>query len=49
MASWSAESVRAPLLILGATLVLAVVATLASIFPAWRAAGVNPMTAIRYE
>ena len=49
MASWSAESVRDPLLILGATLVLSVVATLASIFPAWRASGVDPMTAIRYE
>jgi len=49
MANWSAESVRDPLLILGATLVLSVVATLASILPASRAAGVNPMTAIRYE
>jgi len=49
MATWSAESVRDPLLILGATLVLSVVATLACIFPAWRAAGVDPMTAIRCE
>ena len=49
MASWSAESVRDPLLILGATLVLAVVASLASFLPAWRAAGVDPMAAIRYE
>jgi len=49
MASWAAESVRDPMLLLGATLVLSIVATLACIFPAWRAAGVNPMTAIRYE
>ena len=49
MATWSAESVRDPMLLLGATFTLALVATLASLFPAWRAAGVNPMTAIRYE
>lgn len=49
MASWSAESVRDPLLLLGATGVLSLVATLASIVPAWRAADVDPMTAIRYE
>jgi uncharacterized membrane protein len=49
MASWSAESVRDPLLLLGATFLLSTVASLASAFPAWRAAGVNPMTAIRYE
>ena len=49
MASWSAESVRDPMLLLGATCVLSIVATLACIVPAWRAADVNPMTAIRYE
>jgi len=49
MASWAAESVRDPMLLLGATLVLSGVATLACIFPAWRAAGVDPMTAIRTE
>jgi putative ABC transport system permease protein len=49
MASWSAESVRDPGLLIGATLMLSVVATLASILPAWRAAGVDPMAAIRYE
>jgi putative ABC transport system permease protein len=49
MASWAAESVRDPMLLLGATLVLSAVATLACIFPAWRAAGIDPMTAIRYE
>jgi putative ABC transport system permease protein len=49
MASWAAESSRDPLLLLGATFVLAMVAALACIIPAWRAAGINPMTAIRYE
>lgn len=49
MASWSAESVRDPALLIGATLALSAVATLASILPAWRAARVNPMVAIRYE
>ena len=49
MASWAAESSRDPLLLLGATFVLALVATLACMIPAWRAAGINPMTAIRYE
>jgi len=49
MASWAAESTRDPLLLLGATGVLSLVATIACMVPAWRAAGVNPMTAIRYE
>jgi predicted permease len=49
MASWAAESTRDPLLLLGATAVLSLVATIACMVPAWRAAGVNPMTAIRYE
>ena len=49
MANWAAESSRDPLLLLGATFVLSLVATLACIIPAWRAAGINPMTAIRYE
>lgn len=49
MASWAAESSRDPLLLLGATAILSLVATIACMIPAWRAAGVNPMTAIRYE
>jgi ABC-type antimicrobial peptide transport system permease subunit len=49
MASWAAESSRDPLLLLAAAAVLSFVAALACAFPAWRASGVNPMTAIRYE
>jgi predicted permease len=49
MASWAAESVRDPLLLLGATSALALVAIVACIFPAWRASRIEPMTAIRYE
>jgi putative ABC transport system permease protein len=49
MAGWSAESVSDPFLLLGATLVLSAAASLACVIPAWRAAGVDPMTAIRYE
>ncbi len=49
MASWAAESSRDPLLLLGATGILSLVATIACLVPAWRAAGVDPMKAIRYE
>jgi predicted permease len=49
MQSWAAESSRDPLLLFAATCVLALVATAACALPAWRAAEVNPMTAIRYE
>ncbi len=49
MASWAAESSRDPLMLLAATCVLSLVATLACALPAWRASGVDPMKAIRYE
>ncbi len=49
MASWAAESSRDPLMLLAATCVLSMVATLACSLPAWRASGVDPMKAIRYE
>jgi ABC-type antimicrobial peptide transport system permease subunit len=49
MATWAAESVRDPLLLLGATVALSAVATLACLLPAWRAAGADPMKAIHYE
>jgi predicted permease len=49
MAAWATESSRDPLLLLGATGVLSLVATIACMIPAWRAAGIDPMKAIRYE
>jgi predicted permease len=49
MASWAAESSRDPLLLFAATCVLSLVATLACALPAWRASGIDPMKAIRYE
>lgn len=51
MAHWDAESAssRDPLLLLGSTCVLALVAGLACALPAQRASRANPMTAIRYE
>ena len=49
MAHWAQESSRDPLLLAASTLTLALVAALACAIPARRAAGVDPMTAIRYE
>jgi putative ABC transport system permease protein len=49
MASWAAESSRDPLMLFAATSILSIVATVACALPAWRASGVDPMKAIRYE
>ena len=49
MASWAAESSRDPVMLLAATGVLSLVAIVACALPAWRASGVDPMKAIRYE
>jgi putative ABC transport system permease protein len=49
MATWATESSRDPLLLFGATCLLSLVATAACVLPAWRAAGIDPMKAIRYE
>ena len=49
MNSWAGGSSRDPLTLLAAALSLAAVATLACLFPAWRAASIDPMKALRTE
>jgi ABC-type antimicrobial peptide transport system permease subunit len=47
--SWAGGSPRDPLTLLAAALVLILVSAIACIGPAWRAASVDPMVALRYE
>jgi predicted permease len=49
MAHWAESSVRDPLILLGVTVLLGVVAGLSCMVPARRAMRVSPMTALRYE
>jgi predicted permease len=47
--SWAGGSPRDPLTLLLAASILVLVATIACMVPAWRAATVDPMVALRYE
>jgi ABC-type antimicrobial peptide transport system permease subunit len=49
MATWDAESARNPLLLAAAMATLVLVAAIACVIPARRAAGLDPVKAIRYE
>ncbi len=47
--TWAGGSPRDPLTLLSAALILVLVATIACVVPAWRAATVDPSVALRYE
>jgi predicted permease len=49
MSSWSGGTPRDPLTLFGSSLLLMLVAAIACLIPAWRAATVNPVVALRYE
>ena len=47
--AWTGGSPRDPLTLLSAALVLILVSAIACVAPAWRAASLNPLVALRYE
>jgi ABC-type antimicrobial peptide transport system permease subunit len=47
--AWAGGSPRDPATLLFAALILVLVATIACVVPAWRAATVDPVVALRYE
>ena len=47
--AWAGGSPRDPLTLLFSALILSLVATIACVVPAWRAATVDPSVALRYE
>jgi putative ABC transport system permease protein len=49
VSAWGGGSLSQPLTLLGAALVLVLVAALACVLPAWRAASIDPMQALRVE
>ena len=49
LAKWAEGSSRNPMILLAVTVLLGLVALVACCVPATRAAGVDPMTALRYE
>jgi putative ABC transport system permease protein len=49
IASWAGGSSRDPVTLIGAALLLVSVATVACLLPAWRAASIDPMQALRTE
>jgi predicted permease len=49
VAAWGGGSLSQPLTLLGAALILVLVAAIACVLPAWRAASIDPMQALRVE
>jgi ABC-type antimicrobial peptide transport system permease subunit len=49
VAAWGGGSLSQPLTLLGAALTLVLVAGIACVLPAWRAASIDPVQALRVE